>query len=167
MQKHIFFLLSISLMLLSACTPKAIPFGQETGLYGASFDHYAINVDNLDESVTFYQKVLALEEIYDGTEKDNIRWLSLGNGMSLHVIQSDNSEVRTQKGVHLSISVNRFDEFVQHLRDIKLQFFSWQGVPMESNSRPDGARQVYFKDPDGYWLEINDARVLGVQKLGS
>ena len=166
MRQIIFTLLSISLLFLSSCTPKANVFGKETGRYGASFDHYAINVDNLDESVAFYQKVLALEEIYDGTEKDHIRWLSLGNGMSLHVIQSDRSEVRTQKGVHLSISVNRFDEFVQHLRDINLQFFSWQGVPMESNGRPDGVRQVYFKDLDGYWLEINDARVLGVQKLG-
>jgi len=133
-------------------------FGTETGQFGASFDHYAINVDDLDASVAFYQKVLSLEEIYDGTEKDNIRWLSLGNGMSLHVIQADRSEVRLQKGVHLSIAVQEFDTFVQHLRDINLQFFSWQGVPMESNGRPDGVRQVYFKDLDGYWLEINDAR---------
>ena len=146
------------LLAITSCTPKAAVFGTETGQFGASFDHYAINVDDLDESVAFYQKVLALEEIYDGTEKDNIRWLSLGNGMSLHVIQADRSEVRLQKGVHLSIAVQEFDKFVQHLRVINLQFFSWQGAPMESNGRPDGVRQVYFKDLDGYWLEINDAR---------
>jgi lactoylglutathione lyase len=23
--------------------------------------------------------------------------------------------------------------------------------------RPDGIRQIYFQDPDGHWLEINDA----------
>jgi lactoylglutathione lyase len=110
--------------------------------------------------VAFYQKVLGLQEVHDGTEKDNIRWLSLGNGMSLHVIESDRSQVRLQKGVHLSISVNEFDKFVQHLRDINLQFFSWQGVPMQSNGRPDGVRQVYFKDLDGYWTEVNDSRVV-------
>ena len=22
----------------------------------------------------------------------------------------------------------------------------------------DGVKQIYFKDPDGYWIEINDAR---------
>jgi lactoylglutathione lyase len=22
----------------------------------------------------------------------------------------------------------------------------------------DGAKQIYFKDPDGFWLEINDAK---------
>ena len=148
----------IILSLTSSCTPKAAVFGTETGRFAASFDHYAINVDDVDESVAFYQRVLALEEIYDGTEKEHIRWLSLGNGMSLHVIESDRSAVRLQKGVHLSVSVGEFDAFVEHLRRIKLQFFSWQGVPMQSNGRPDGARQVYFKDPDGYWIEVNDAR---------
>jgi catechol 2,3-dioxygenase-like lactoylglutathione lyase family enzyme len=148
------------LLALPSCTPKANVFGAETGPYGASFDHYAINVDDVDESVAFYQKVLGLEEVHDGTEKDNIRWLSLGNGMSMHVIESDRSQVKLQKGVHLSISVNHFDKFVQHLRDINLQFFSWQGVPMQSNGRPDGVRQVYFKDLDGYWTEVNDARVV-------
>jgi len=101
-----------------------------------------------------------LEEIADGTGKDNIRWLSLGNGMSLHVIEADNEKIQLQKGVHLSVSVLEFDQFVQHLRDINLQFFSWQGVPMQSNGRPDGVRQVYFKDLDGYWTEVNDSRVI-------
>jgi len=151
-------LLPFLFLILSSCTPKAAIFGTETGQFGASFDHYAINVDDVDESVAFYQKVLALAEIKDGTNKENIRWLSLGNGMGLHIIETDRSEVRLQKGVHLSIAVQEFDKFVQHLRDINLQFFSWQGVPMESNGRPDGVQQVYFKDLDGYWVEVNNAR---------
>lgn len=156
-----FTFLPLFLLFLTSCTPKAAVFGTETGQFGASFDHYAINVDDVNESVAFYQKVLGLAEIEDGTGKDNIRWLSLGNGMGLHVIESDNSEVRLQKGVHLSISVREFPAFVQHLRDINLQFFSWQGVPMETNGRPDGVTQVYFKDLDGYWIEVNDSRVVG------
>jgi len=78
------FYYAIFLLAFSSCTPKAAVFGTETGRFDASFDHYAINVDDVDESVAFYQKVLALEEIYDGTEQAHIRWLSLGNGMSLH-----------------------------------------------------------------------------------
>lgn len=150
----------LGFLLLTACATGKNAFGGQTGGFGASFDHYAINVDDVDESVAFYQRVLDLEEVYDGTGKDNIRWLSLGNGMSLHIIETDRSGVATQKGVHLSISVDKFDAFVQHLRDINLQFFSWQGKPMESNSRPDGVRQVYFKDLDGYWVEVNDGRKL-------
>lgn len=148
------------MMSIMSCSPKPTLFGSANGRYEASFDHYAINVDDVDESVRFYQKVMDLEEIYDGTGKDNIRWLSLGNGMSLHVIQTDRSQVKTQKGVHLSVSVKQFDKFVAHLREINLQFYSWQGLPMETNDRPDGVRQVYFKDLDGYWIEVNDGRVV-------
>jgi lactoylglutathione lyase len=25
-------------------------------------------------------------------------------------------------------------------------------------TRVDGVKQIYFKDPDGYWIEINDAK---------
>jgi hypothetical protein len=58
---------------------------------------------------------------------------------------------------------------VQHLRDINLQFFSWQGAPMQTNERSDGVSQVYFKDLDGYWIEeVNDRRaVWGTALLNS
>lgn len=146
------------LVLLSACSTNRY-FGAETGQFEASFDHYAINVDDVNESVDFYQRVFGLEEIYDGTGKDNVRWLSLGNGMSLHVIEADRSKLQLQKGVHLAIAVRNFDEFVGHLRKLELPFETWNGEFLQSNVRPDGVRQVYFKDPDGYWVEVNDGRL--------
>lgn len=149
----------LAIGLLTACSPQITTFGTETGRFQASFDHYAINVDDLDRSIGFYQQVFALDEITNGTGKENIRWLSLGEGMGLHIIETDRSELRLQKGVHLAIAVARFDEFVAHLRDIGVNFETWQGVPFETNSRPDGVRQVYLQDPDGYWIEVNDGRM--------
>ncbi|MBB4077847.1 catechol 2,3-dioxygenase-like lactoylglutathione lyase family enzyme [Lewinella aquimaris] len=155
------YLLLFSLLLpLLSCSPRLDPFGTETGDYLASFDHYAINVENLNRSIDFYQQVFGLDEVHNGTGKENIRWLSLGAGMALHVIETDRSQLRLQKGVHMAISVGRFDEFVEHLRDIELPFETWQGVALESNDRPDGVRQVYFQDPDGYWIEVNNGRIL-------
>jgi len=29
---------------------------------------------------------------------------------------------------------------------------------MKVTNRVDGVHQIYLKDPDGYWLEINDAK---------
>ena len=26
------------------------------------------------------------------------------------------------------------------------------------NIRPDGIKQIWLQDPDGYWVEINDAK---------
>jgi catechol 2,3-dioxygenase-like lactoylglutathione lyase family enzyme len=144
--------------LLCTCAPPPKLFGVETGKFAASFDHYAINVEDLDRSIDFYQEVFQLEEIHNGTEKPNIRWLSLGDGMSLHVIETDRSQLRLQKGVHLAVSVGEFDAFVQNLRDAGIAFESWQGEKMQTNSRPDGVRQVYLQDPDGYWIEVNDGR---------
>ena len=146
---------------LTACgsRPATGPvFGKAAGTFGASFDHYAINVDDVDASVAFYQRVFDLPEVYDGTEKDHIRWLSLGDGMSLHIIESDRSELRLQKGVHLAISLGNFEEFVARLRTLDVPFESWQGVALETNGRPDGVQQVYLRDPDGYWIEVNDGR---------
>ena len=32
------------------------------------------------------------------------------------------------------------------------------GKPQTVQVRVDGVKQIYFKDPDGYWIEVNDAR---------
>ena len=146
------------LIALASCAPRPPLFGVESGSFRASFDHYAINVDDVDASVTFYQRVFDLPEISDGTGKDNIRWLALGDGMALHIIESDRSEVRLQKGVHMAISLGDFDGFVERLRTLDVPFESWQGAAMETNGRPDGVQQVYLQDPDGYWIEVNDGR---------
>ena len=161
MNLRLLLLLGLGCAALTACTPRAAApsFGKPTGTFSVSFDHYAINVQDLDASVDFYQRVFGLEEIYDGTEKEHIRWLSLGGGMSLHVIEADRSALRLQKGVHLALAVARFDAFVEHLRELEVPFETWTGVPRETNSRPDGVRQVYLRDPDGYWVEVNDGRL--------
>ncbi len=134
-----------------SCSPR-IPVLQP------SFDHYAILVEDLAVSARFYRDVVGLPEIYDGTEKDNIRWFDLGNGSALHIIQADRSAIATAKPVHLCMSVSNFDGYVESLRTNGVDFEDWPGNPMVSNVRPDGVRQVYFQDPDGYWLELNDAR---------
>lgn len=40
------------------------------------------------------------------------------------------------------------------------QGMAWQnfdGVSGRMQTRPDGVNQMFFRDPDGYWIEINDA----------
>ncbi|CAH1000407.1 hypothetical protein LEM8419_01560 [Neolewinella maritima] len=152
------FLLALLSICLASCAPRPDAFGLESGSFRASFDHYAINVDDVDASVAFYQRVFDLPEVYDGTGKENIRWLALGNGMSLHIIESDRSQLRLQKGIHLAISLGDFASFVARLRTLDVPFESWQGAAMETNGRPDGVQQVYLQDPDGYWIEVNDGR---------
>ena len=153
------FLLAVC-SLCYACSPRLSPFGTANGAYGASFDHYAINVSDLQRSADFYIQTFALDTVFNGTGNDRRVWMSLGEGMALHIIETDNPQVTTTKGVHLCMAVDDFDGFVQHLRDENIAFETWTGEKMKSNSRPDGVRQVYVQDPDGYWVEVNDNRMM-------
>ncbi|NER15967.1 VOC family protein [Spongiivirga citrea] len=119
------------------------------------FDHEAILVKDLSESAQFYMNVIGLKEIEDGTGLDHIRWFSLGNNTELHIIEDKNHKQADVKGVHFALRVNDLDMFIKHLQKQKIGFENWFGKANATNDRPDGIRQVYLKDPSGYWIEIN------------
>lgn len=120
------------------------------------FDHYTIKVENLERSATFYKNVLGLQEITNRTEKSHIRWFSLGSG-ELHIVKGKTNHINTNVGVHLALRVTNFEGFLNHLKDHNITIHDSKGNPGSYTTRNDGVLQVYFKDPDGYWIEINDA----------
>lgn len=120
------------------------------------FDHYTIRVSSLDESAAFYRQVLGLYQITNRTEKSHIRWFSLGNG-ELHLVQGDADEIKTNIGVHLAIRVQDFDSLFSHLREYGITHHNSKGIPGEITVRADGIKQLYIQDPDGYWIEVNNA----------
>lgn len=121
-----------------------------------TFDHYAINVNDLDSSVAFYQKFLFVEEIYDGTHKENIRWFSLGNNQELHIIEVQNLKLDIPKGVHMAVTLPDLDAYIEYLKKQKKDYYDWPGAKGQVSTRPDKIRQIYIEDPNGYWIEIND-----------
>lgn len=122
-----------------------------------SFDHYTIKVADLEKSVSFYSEVLGLDEIKNRTEKLHIRWFSLGDGKELHVVEGSNAEIKTNIGVHLALKLSDFDNFLDHLKSHDITPHNSKGKPGSITTRTDGVRQVYFPDPDGYWIEVNEA----------
>jgi catechol 2,3-dioxygenase-like lactoylglutathione lyase family enzyme len=48
------------------------------------------------------------------------------------------------------------DAFIANLAAQKIEFEDWPGNKNKVNVRPDGIKQIYITDPDGYWIEIND-----------
>ncbi|WGK64473.1 VOC family protein [Croceiramulus getboli] len=120
-----------------------------------TLDHQAIEVDDLERSATFYMDILGLEEIEDGTGLDHIRWFSLGGDRSLHLIENDNRQPAPSKGIHMALRSNDLDATLDALREKKIYFENWPGEANQTNDRPDGIRQIYLQDPDGYWIEIN------------
>jgi lactoylglutathione lyase len=48
------------------------------------------------------------------------------------------------------------EDFIANLNKNKVSYENWTGEPGKITVRPDGVQQIYFKDPDGYWIEINN-----------
>ncbi len=143
MKKIITFLLLITSIHLSA---------QEIDIH---FDHYALLVRDLDSTVNFYQEILGLKEIEDQTQLDHIRWFSMGGKTELHLIEQKDFKVSDVIGVHLALRVSDLNAFMKKLSDHQIFFKNWFGLPGRTNTRPDGIRQVYLQDPNGYWIEVN------------
>lgn len=122
-----------------------------------TFDHYTITVNNLEASAQFYADILGLKEIENRTQKSYIRWFSLGNGSELHVVEGNTYSIETHIGIHLALKVTDFDSFLNHLRSHNITHHSSKGIRDSITTRADGVRQVYFQDPDGYWIEVNEA----------
>ncbi|MFC0514022.1 VOC family protein [Mucilaginibacter angelicae] len=117
-------------------------------------DHIAITTGNLKKSTEFYTKVLHLKKV-DNPFADTVhQWYSLGNNVKLHVIQADRNEKQV-KGVHLCFTVSSVKEFAKTLDQMNIPYSNWKGDSKEPTYRADGVLQLYFQDPDGYWIEIN------------
>jgi lactoylglutathione lyase len=117
-------------------------------------DHIAITTNNLKKSTEFYTKVLHLKKV-DNPFADTVhQWYSLGNNVKLHVIQAERNEKQV-KGVHLCFTVSSVKEFAKALDQMNIPYSNWKGDSKEPTYRADGVLQLYFQDPDGYWIEIN------------
>ena len=121
-----------------------------------SFNHIALSVKDVNESIEFYQKVLQLKEIKNTASDSKTRWLSFDDGKQLHLIPRPNSEIKTNKAVHFALTTPDLNSFITYLQELKIDYSDWLGTPNKDYIRKDGIRQVYFQDPNGYWIEIND-----------
>ena len=118
-------------------------------------NHLALSVKDLDKSIGFYQVLFDLPEITNRTKIEGVRWLSLGEGKELHLISIVKDPVSMNKAVHFAFTTPDFDAFFTKLQNMKLEYSDWPGNVGNINIRADGVKQVYFQDPDGYWLEVN------------
>ena len=117
----------------------------------------ALSVKDVNRSAEFYKTVMNLPEITNRTEMKGIRWFSLGNNQELHLISILPGTVTITKAVHLGLSSSHLDAFIKKLAALKIIYSDWPGKPNTVNIRADGIKQIFFQDPDGYWIEVNDA----------
>jgi lactoylglutathione lyase len=144
----------ISFLLLALLLTGAT-WAQDKNSFSLTLDHAALSVKDLDRSFDFYTNVLKLKEITNLTRKEGIRWISLGEGKELHLVSTIKEPVLVNKAVHLAFKAVNFDALVKMLDNLKITYSDWVGIVHKVNVRADGIKQVYFQDPDGYWIEVN------------
>jgi len=126
-------------------------------MFSFSLNHIALSVKNVADSIEFYKKVLFLKEIENTASNSKTRWLALGEGKQLHLIHRPNFNITINKAVHFALTMPDIDIFINHLTTLNIVYSDWKDTPNKSYIRKDGVLQVYFQDPDGYWIEVNNA----------
>lgn len=85
----------------------------------------------------------------------------MGEGKELHLIPRPEAEIKTHKAIHFAMALDDIDRFILHLKSLEINFYDWPGTADQYNIRKDGIKQLYFQDPNGYWIEVNDANGVG------
>ncbi|WP_442590282.1 VOC family protein [Pedobacter sp. AW31-3R] len=125
----------------------------------AKLNHIAVYVNDLNKSGAFYQSLLQLVKIDEPFKDGKHIWFTLGSAGQMHLIQGPHHQrIKYNKNEHLCFSVTSIVDFITRLDQQKIEYVNWEGTAKAPTVRIDGVKQIYFQDPDGHWLEVNDAR---------
>jgi lactoylglutathione lyase len=142
------FIVSLCLMVLvhlAASSQKASPV----------LNHIALHVQDLKRSTEFYQQVVQLDTIPEPFRDGKHTWFGIGPGSQLHLISGALS-ITPDKHTHLCFSTPSVERFIQNLDRLNVPYEDWSGKKKAITTRVDKVKQIYFQDPDGYWIEVND-----------
>jgi len=134
--------LSCSTQLLHAQTPH--------------FNHTTIFVVDMNKSADFYEKTLMTTRIPEPFHDNKHIWEKIGEHNELHIVEGAKQDIPHDINIHLAFSVSSVEDFAKHLDSMNIKYGDWSQKTKTPQVRPDGIKQIYFQDPDGYWIEVND-----------
>jgi lactoylglutathione lyase len=150
---------ALSLLTLVLLCPVKKTMAQSQPQPVAVVNHIAIYVADLKQATDFYKTLFNLEIIPEPFHDGKHTWFALGGTTArLHIIQGATSKGTYNINEHMCFSVPSVDGFIKILQARNIRFGNFAGVAGEVTHRPDGVNQIYFQDPDGHWLEVNDAK---------
>ena len=154
MKKNIPLLLILAFIISSCATKPAVAQREGT----PRLNHIAFYVLDLKVSTDFYMNVVGLDTIPEPFHDGRHTWFLIGPKSHLHVISGATEKRQHIKNAHLCFTVPSVDAFIVRLNKYSVAYEAWDGKKMSVTTRVDGVKQIYFQDPDGYWIEINDAK---------
>ncbi len=131
------------------------------------FTHVSVHAHDLDESAHFYRELFGMEDVPSPNFPFPVLWLRVGD-LQLHLFQSKDPVPGTH---HFGIDVDDFERVYTKAGDLGVR----EGTGYYANvyELPEGAVQMYVRDPAGNLVEVNypdvaalDRSVVGgIQKL--
>jgi catechol 2,3-dioxygenase-like lactoylglutathione lyase family enzyme len=125
------------------------------------FTHVSIGARDLEESVRFYKDFFGMEEVPAPDFSGPVRWLRVG-GLQLHLFHDDRP---APFGHHFAVDVDDFEEAFRRAEELGVRDGDRYSTVREL---PDGAVQMYLRDPSGNLVEVNwrDVRTLDRGLIG-
>jgi len=124
----------------------------------ARINHLAIYVVDFQKSTSFYRDIIGLDTIPEPFHDGKHTWMKIGPKASIHIIQGAEAKKEYYKGNHICFSVESLEKFIELLKKNNISWEDYNNNKMAITSRPDGVKQIWLQDPDGYWIEINNAK---------
>jgi lactoylglutathione lyase len=124
----------------------------------AVLNHLAIYVVNLEKTTNFYSNIFQLDTIAEPFHDGKHAWYSIAPGVALHVIAGSEKPKEYFLNNHMCFSVGSVDAFVQKIKAKNIHWVNAKGEPDQVTTRVDGVKQIWVNDPDGYFIEVNDAK---------
>ncbi len=139
-----FVLISLTSSVMAQSAPTAL------GVVG--HNHVALHVKDIPVSAAFYRDIVGLKPI---PVPDNLKatraWFDVGNGQMIHLLDGRTETIaHDRNGGHIAL-------FVSNIANSE-QFLTAHNLPFHKQVRFDGVTQIYFSDPDGYLLELNEPK---------
>lgn len=147
-------LLWMSALMTNAAFAASTAFAQGSGQAIAAMDHVAISVADADRSAKFYERLFGFTPV--PAPVPMARWLVMANGVMLHIVGNRRAPAAHDRWDHIALACADLDIFIGKLDALGIAWtnIAGQHVPQV---RADGIRQIFIQDPDGYWIEVNDA----------
>ena len=124
----------------------------------ALLNHVAIYVVDLEKTRSFYDEMFQLDTLPEPFHDGKHIWYSIAPGVAMHVIQGADKPKEYFLNQHTCFSVPSVEIFVEKLKARKSNWYNSKGVKDLVTTRVDGVKQIWVTDPDGYWIEVNDAK---------